>query len=168
MTRLLERTHFYQNVNINTCYFIVILSTVDTVEYRKRYSTNFTKWFRFCNASFWSAREIEPAGIHTRCNFLIHLYLKKIIQCRCGIVRAWRYIITDYRRFIIRIIKRHAHIYLINDSRYLSDSVSVSRFVDAVSSHISFGRHDSLMVLTSFMRAEYDLARRNRKKKTID
>lgn len=49
-------------------------------------------------------------------------------------------------------------IYLINDSRYLSDSVNESRLVDAVSSHISFGRHDSLMVLISFIRAEYDLA----------
>lgn len=45
-----------------------------------------------------------------------------------------------------------------SDNRYLSDSVSESRFVDAVSSQMSLGRHDSLMVLTSFIRAEYDLA----------
>jgi len=45
-----------------------------------------------------------------------------------------------------------------SDNRYLSDSVSESRFVDAVSSQMSFGKHDSLMVLTSFIRAEYDLA----------
>jgi hypothetical protein len=44
------------------------------------------------------------------------------------------------------------------DNRYLSDSVSESRFVDAVSSQMSFGKHDSLMVLTNFIRAEYDLA----------
>lgn len=45
-----------------------------------------------------------------------------------------------------------------SDNRYLSDSVSESRLVDAVSSQMSFGKHDSLMVLTSFIRAEYDLA----------
>lgn len=53
--------------------------------------------------------------------------------------------------------------YLISDKRYLSDSVNESRFGDAVSSHIIFGRHDSLMVLISFIRAEYVLAS---KKKT--
>lgn len=51
-----------------------------------------------------------------------------------------------------------AHVYLISDSKYLSDSVSESRFDDAVSSHISLGKHDSLMVLISFILAEYDLA----------
>lgn len=53
-----------------------------------------------------------------------------------------------------------------SDNRYLSDSVSESRFVDAVSSQMSFGKHDSLMVLTSFIRAEYDLAANSKMYKT--
>jgi len=53
-----------------------------------------------------------------------------------------------------------------SDNRYLSDSVSESRFVDAVSSQMSLGKHDSLMVLTSFIRAEYDLAANNKIYKT--
>lgn len=53
-----------------------------------------------------------------------------------------------------------------SDNRYLSDSVSESRFVDAVSSQMSFGKHDSLMVLTSFIRAEYDFAVNKIKKQT--
>lgn len=58
--------------------------------------------------------------------------------------------------------------YLISDNRYLSDSVNESRFVVAVSSQMSFGKHDSFMVLTNFILAEYVLAKKKKKIKQIN